>query len=66
MPEIRPYRPGGTGENHEWLFLNTGSWTREKGNYNTFIYLDDSGCYLFKWDRCDGIELIPPGEIITD
>ncbi len=25
MPEIRPYRPGSTGEGLEWLFLNTGS-----------------------------------------
>jgi UDP-2,3-diacylglucosamine pyrophosphatase LpxH len=66
MPEIRPYRQGGTGGDHEWLFLNTGSWTQEKGNYNTFIYLDESGYYLFKWDGCDEIELIPPGDIITD
>ncbi len=66
MPEIRSYKPGGTGEDHEWLFLNTGSWTREEGNYNTFVYLDERGYYLFKWDQRNGAELIPPGETITD
>lgn len=66
VPEIRPYRPSGTGEGHEWLFLNAGSWTQEKGNYNTFVYLDEKGYYLFKWDQHNGIELIPPGETITD
>lgn len=66
VPEIRPYRTSREGKEYGWLFLNTGSWTQEKGPYNTFVYLDETGYYLLKWNHSDNIELIPPGEVILD
>lgn len=59
VPQIHLHKHTEDGINHEWLFLNSGSWTQEKGRYNTFIYLDRTGSYLFKWNTGGTIERIP-------
>jgi predicted phosphodiesterase len=59
VPEIRSLPLEEHGKEHKCLFLNSGSWTKEAGTYNTFIYLDETGYYLFKWNPCGKIELIP-------
>lgn len=67
VPEIDSYKFTENGKEHECLFLNSGSWTKEKGDHNTlidnnnFIYLDESGYYLFKWNPGGDIELISRG-----
>jgi hypothetical protein len=40
-----------------YLFLNSGSWTRDAVIHNPFIYLDETGNYLLKWN--------PSGHIIS-
>ncbi len=60
LPQIYSYKFKENGKEHECLFLNSGSWTKETGSHNTFIYLDETGYYLFKWSPGGDIELIPP------
>lgn len=60
VPEIDSYKFKENGKEHKCLFLNSGSWTREADINNTFIYLDETGYYLFKWNQNGKIELIPP------
>ncbi len=62
IPEIHRYKFKENEEDHEWLFLNSGSWVEEKYPHNTFIYLDETGYYLFKWDPSGNINLIPANE----
>lgn len=59
VPQIYLHKHTEDGKNYEWLLLNSGSWTRERGHFNTFIYLDGTGSYLFKWNTSENIELIP-------
>jgi UDP-2,3-diacylglucosamine pyrophosphatase LpxH len=61
IPQIDSYKFKENGKEYKCLFLNSGSWTTEKGAYNTFIYLDETGYYLFKWNPGGDIEQIPPG-----
>jgi UDP-2,3-diacylglucosamine pyrophosphatase LpxH len=61
VPEIDSYIFKENGIEHECLFLNSGSWTRDAVTHNTFIYLDETGNYLFKWNQSGDIEQIPPG-----
>ena len=65
VPEIRPYKFSENGKEHIYYFLNTGSWTQEKGPFNTFVYLDETGYYLLKWEPGGDVELIPAGEVIS-
>lgn len=59
VPEIYPYKFTIDNKEHEMLFVNSGSWVREeKFAHNTFVYIDETGSYLFKWN-CGSIELIP-------
>jgi hypothetical protein len=60
VPEIYCYKFKENGKEHDCLFLNSGSWTRDAGTHNTFIYLDETGYYLFKWNPDGDIEQIPP------
>lgn len=59
VPEIhlQTYEDG--KEEYKILFVNTGSWVREKVfDYNTFVYIDETGPYLFKWNADESINLL--------
>ncbi|HET8685309.1 MAG TPA: hypothetical protein VFM18_01445, partial [Methanosarcina sp.] len=62
IPEIASYKFKENGKEHECLFLNSGSWTRDAVIHNTFIYLDEMGNYLLKWNPSGDIELISSGK----
>jgi UDP-2,3-diacylglucosamine pyrophosphatase LpxH len=62
VPEIRSLPFKENGKVHKCLFLNSGSWTREADIHNTFIYLDETGYYLFRWNPDGKIEQIPERE----
>lgn len=32
------------------MFVNSGSWVREREPYNTWVYIDEDGPILLKWD----------------
>ncbi len=59
FPQIDSYKFKENGKERECIFLNSGSWTKETGTHNTFIYLDETGYYLFKWSPSGDHELIP-------
>ncbi len=53
------------GEGAKKLFINSGCWTGKdtlidgKQRYaNTFVYIDDSGAYIFTWRSCGKIDCI--------
>jgi len=51
IPEIHSHTFRETGENCKMLFMNSGSWVPdEKYVNNTFVYLDEVGTYIFKWE----------------
>ncbi len=59
VPEIYLYKFKINKKDYEMLFVNTGSWVLGgKYLYNTFVYLDETGSYLFKWNIDGNIELI--------
>lgn len=58
-PQLHTYKFKEHEKNYQRVFLNSGSWTKEKGLFNTFIYLDETGYYLFKWNTGGSVELIP-------
>ncbi len=60
MPEIYQHKFKANGKEYEMLFVNSGSWVNEeKYINNTFIYIDETGPYLFRWANNANLELIP-------
>lgn len=56
VPEIHLHKfEDGT----QMLFVNSGSWVPEKDyTYNTFVYIDERGTYLFRWEVGGNVELL--------
>lgn len=63
VPEIYLHKFKVNEKDYKMLFVNSGSWVREKDYpYNTFAYIDETGPYLFKWYIDGNLELIPRKE----
>lgn len=59
VPEIHQHKFNSKGKEHEMLFVNSGSWVKEKDyTHDTFVYIDETGSYLFKWNIGGDIELL--------
>ncbi len=59
VPEIYEYPFPGKDKELKMLFMNSGSWVVEMNyTHNTFVCIDESGVYLFKWGIGGDVELI--------
>lgn len=58
IPEIHSHKFKENGETCKMLFVNSGSWVpEEKYVHNTFVYLDEVGTYIFKWETSGDLKL---------
>ena len=59
VPEIHEHTFHRNDREYKMLFVNSGSWVIEKDyTHNTFVNIDESGVYLFKWDAGGKVELL--------
>lgn len=59
VPEIHEHTFPRKDREYKMLFVNSGSWVTEKDHtHDTFVYLDESGAYLFKWNVGGDMELL--------
>lgn len=59
VPEIHDHTFQRKNRDYRMLFVNSGSWVVEKDYiHDTFVYIDESGAYLYRWGAGGDIELL--------
>ncbi|VVB89755.1 UDP-2,3-diacylglucosamine hydrolase [uncultured archaeon] len=59
VPEIHEHTFQRNDKELKMLFVNSGSWVVDKDYiHNTFVYIDESGAYLYRWGDGGDVELL--------